>query len=371
MGIYEELGVRTVINAAGCVTRYGGSIVAPEVMEIMCESSLQFCILDELHEKVGQEIAAMLDVEAAYVTAGAACGMLLTTAACMAGSDPVKTAQLPDTTGMKNEVVIQTSHRIPYDQALRLAGATLVEISERGTPPTEAMRNAINQNTAAIFYLANAMNRSTSVPLEQVVEMAHAASTPVIVDAASECPPISTLTRFCRAGADLVIFSGGKSIMGPQSTGLIVGRKDLIAACAANGNPFASIGRPSKVSREEVIAFLKALELYLERDHGADMIRWVSQVQHIEATLSGIPHITVERFTKAETYMVPLLYIRPEAGAGITSEKLAEALREGEPRIVVDQHSKEGGIVVNPHMLQPGQERLVGERCKEVLTRGG
>jgi len=370
MGIYEELGVRTVINAAGTVTRYGGSLVAPEVMEIMNESSQQFCILDELHEKVGQKIATMLDVEAAYVTAGAACGMLLTTAACMAGSDPVKIAQLPDTTGMKNEVIIQTLHRIPYDQALRLAGATMVEISDQGTPPTEALRNAINENTAAIFYLANALNRSASVPLEQVLEMAHAASTPVIVDAASECPPVSTLTRFCRAGADLVIFSGGKSIMGPQSTGLIVGRKDLVAACAANGNPFATVGRPSKVSREEVIAFLKALELYLERDHDADMKRWEGQVQHIAAALSGIRHVAVERFTRAETYIVPLLCIRPGAGAGITSEELAQALREGEPRIVVDQHTREGGIVVNPHMLQPGQERLVAQRCKELLTQG-
>jgi seryl-tRNA(Sec) selenium transferase len=295
----------------------------------------------------------------------------LTTAACMAGTDPDKIAQLPDTTGMKNEIVIQTLHRIPYDQALRLAGATLIEIGDRGTPPTEAMRDAINEKTAAIFYLANAMNHAASVPFEQVVEMAHAASTPVIVDAASECPPISTLTRFSRVGADLVIFSGGKSIMGPQSTGLIVGRKDLIAACAANGNPFATVGRPAKVSREEVIAFLKALELYLERNHDADMARWERQVRHIEKTLSGIRHFAVERFTKGETYTVPLLRIRPEEGTGITSEELAEALQDGEPRIVVDHRSGEGCIVVNPHMLQPGQERIVAERCKEVLTRDG
>ena len=370
MGIYQELGVRTVINAAGCVTRYGGSLVAPEVLEIMSEASQQFCILDELHEKVGQKIAAMLDVEAAYVTASAACGMLLTTAACMAGTDPVKIAQLPDATGMKNEVIIQTLHRIPYDQALRLAGATLIEISDQGTPPTEAMRNALNENTAAVFYLANKMHHPASVPFEQVVEMAHAASTSVIVDAASECPPVSTLTRFCRAGADLVIFSGGKSIMGPQSTGLLVGRKDLVAACAANGNPFATVGRPSKVSREEVIAFLRALELYLERNHDTDMVRWEGQVRTIEGTLTGIRHLTVERFTKGDTYSLPLLCIRPEEGAGITSEELAEALREGEPRIVVDQHSKEGDIVLNPHMLQPGQERIVAERCKQVLTQG-
>ena len=208
MGIYEELGVRTVINAAGCVTRYGGSLVAPEVMDIMSHSSQQFCILDELHEKVGERIAAMLDVDAAYVTAGAACAMLVATAACMAGTDPEKIKQLPDTNGIKREVIIQTLHRIPYDQALRMAGATLVEISDQGAPPLDAMRNAINENTAAIFYLANALDHAASVPFEQVVEMAHAASTPVIVDAASECPR----SPHSRASLGMVLISSSLAV---------------------------------------------------------------------------------------------------------------------------------------------------------------
>jgi len=369
MGIYEELGIRTVINAAGTVTRYGGSLMAPEVLDMMHEASQEFCLLDELHEKVGQKIATLLEVEAAYVTSGAACGLVLTTAACMAGTDPVKIEQLPNTTGMKHEVIIQTVHRIAYDQAIRVAGATLIEISDQGTPPTEAMRNAINANTAAIFYLAHALDHKASVPFAQVVAMAHAASVPVIVDAASECPPVSTLTCFFRAGADLVIFSGGKSIMGPQSTGLIIGRKDLIAACSANGNPFATVGRPMKVSREEVIAFLKALELYLARDHDADRVRWEAQVRYIEEALKDIPNFAIGRLAKGETYTVPLLYIRPEASAGIAPERIAEALQEGEPRIVVAQHLTQDSIVINPHMLQPGQEQIVAERCKEVLTQ--
>ena len=368
MGVYEELGVRPVINAAGTVTRHGGSLMTPEVLDIMREASQEFCLLNELHEKVGQKIAVMLDVEAAYVTSSAACGLVLTTAACMTGTDPVKIKQLPDTTGMKHEVIIQTVHRIGYDQAIRVAGATLVEIGDQGTPPTEAMRNAINENTAAILYMANAMGHGASVPFDQVVAMAHAASVPVIVDAASECPPVSTLTRFSRAGADLVIFSGGKSIMGPQSTGLVIGRKDLIAACAANGNPFAAVGRPMKVSREEVMAFLKALELYLARDHDADQAGWEAQVRYVEEALTGIPNFTIGSFTKSETYTVPLLYIRPDAGAGITQEAITEALLEGEPRIVVAGHFTQDSVVINPHMLQPGQERIVAERCKEVLT---
>ena len=369
MSIYEELGVRTLINAAGTVTRYGGSLMAPEVLESMCQASQQFCFLDELHEKVGQKIAAMLEVEAAYVTSSAACGLVLTTAACMAGSDPVKIQQLPDTTGMKHEIIIQKRHRIAYDQAIRLAGATLIEIDDKGTPPTEGMCQALNENTAAIFYMANVMNHPASVPLDQVMAMARGASVPVIMDAASECPPVSTLTRFWRTGVDLIIFSGGKSIMGPQSTGLIIGCKDLVAACTANGNPFATVGRPMKVSREEIIAFLKALELYLARDGEADSARWLAQLGYIEEALNGIPHIVVGRFTKGETYTVPLLYIRPTESAGFTPEMIAGALEDGEPCIVVAQHFTPDSIVINPHMLQPGQERIVAERCKAVLTQ--
>lgn len=367
MSIYTDLGVRPVINAAGAVTRYGGSIMAPAVIETLRMAAQEFCLLDELHEKVGQRIASLLDVEAAYVTSSAAAGMVLTAAACMTGSDPQKIKQLPDTTGLRNAVIVQTSHRIDYDQAMRVAGATLIEIPEEGAPPVTAMQAAINAKTAAIFYLARLLDDPLSVPFDQVVAMAHAAGVPVIVDAASECPPLSTLTRFSKAGADLVIFSGGKSIMGPQSTGLIIGRPDLIAACAANGTPFAAVGRPMKVSREEIIALLKAIELYLARDHEADQRRWESQVQRIEAALHDLPNITLRRLPNSPTYHVPLLAIRLEPGLGLTREAVAAALLAGEPRIVVALHLAPDSVVVNPHMLQPGQEEIVAHRCRTVL----
>jgi L-seryl-tRNA(Ser) seleniumtransferase len=368
MSIYKELGVRPVINAAGSVSRYGGSLMAQEVLETLVAASQEFCLLDELHEKVGQRIATLLEVEAAYVTACAAAGLVLTAAACMTGSDPRKIKQLPDATGMRHEVIIQSSHRIAYDQAIRLAGAKLIEIGDDGKPPLAAMQTAINDNTAAIFYLARLMHQPASLPFEQVVEIAHAANVPVIVDAASECPPLSTLTRFSRAGADLVIFSGGKSIMGPQSTGLIIGRKELVAACAANGTPFAAVGRPMKVSREEVLAFLKALELYLVRDHEADQADWEKQLQQIEAALTDIPHIRLERLAKLQTYNVPLLSIRPEPALGLTRDTIAEALLAGDPRIVVALHQTSDSFVINPHMLQPGQEQVVAQRCRTILT---
>ncbi len=371
MSIYDELGVRTLINAAGTVTRYGGSLMAPEVLDSMRGASQQFCHLDEVQKKVGERIASMLKVEAAYVTSSAACGLVLTTAACMAGTDSAKVTQLPDTTGMKHEIIIQKIHRIAYDQAIRVAGGTLIEIDDQGTPPTEDMRRAINENTAAIFFMATVKDHPASVPLAEVVAMARAASVPVIVDAASECPPVSTLTRFWEAGADLIIFSGGKSIMGPQSTGLVIGRKDLIAGCAANGVPFATVGRPMKVSREEMIGFMKALELYLARDHEADTARWTAQLDYIEGALQGIPNITLGRFTKSETYTIPLLYIRPTDDANFTRAMIADGLEAGDPPIVVGQHFTEDSITINPHNLQPGQEQTVADRCEAVLAQIG
>ncbi|MBV7332145.1 aminotransferase class V-fold PLP-dependent enzyme [Chloroflexi bacterium TSY] len=368
MNIYEELGVRPIINAAGTVTRYGGSLMAAEVLDTMRAASQQFCVLDELHGKVGQRIANLLNVDAAYVTSSAASGLVLTAAACMAGSDPDKIAQLPDTNGMRHEILIQTGHRIAYDQAMRTAGAKLIEITDDGTPPIAAMQAAINDKTAAIFYLARVVDQPASIPFEQVVAMAHAAGIAVIVDAASECPPMTTLSRFSDAGVDLVIFSGGKSLMGPQSTGLIIGRQDLVAACAANGVPFAAIGRPMKVSREEIIAFLKALELYLARDHKADQRQWESQLAYVEQNLRDIPYITLTRLPQVQTYAVPCLSIRPEPQLGMTRDEIAEALLAGDPRIVVSQHQTADSVVINPHMLQSGQEEIVAQQCRAVLT---
>ncbi len=176
MGIYQDLGLRPIINAAGTVTLYGGSIMDPRLLDVMLEASCHFCPLDEVHRAVGRKIANLLDVEAAYVTSSTACGLVLTTAARMTGTDPDKIAQLPDTTGLKNEIAIQQIHRIAFDQAIRLTGATLVEVPGTQTPPADALRQALNERTAAVFYMPNAMAHPASLSIEQVVEIAHAAS---------------------------------------------------------------------------------------------------------------------------------------------------------------------------------------------------
>ena len=339
-----------------------------DVIDVMREASQEFCVLDELHEQAGRRIAQMLDVEAAYVTASAACGLVLTAAACMAGTDPDKIARLPDTNGMKHEVIIQKLHRIPYDQSIRLSGAKLVEIGDGKTAPAEELKQAVNDTTAAIFYLANNKDHEAVVPFDETIAIAHAAAVPVIVDAASEAPPVETLSRFTKEGADLVIFSGGKSIMGPQSTGLVVGRKDLIAAIAANGVPFATIGRPMKVSREEIVAFIRALELFLARDHEADAARWNAQLEHIESVLSDLPQVSLNRITKSDTYTVPLLAVKPDNDPDATNEAVCNALLNGNPRIVLATHLSPDSLVINPHSLQPGQERVVAERVREVIS---
>ena len=371
MDIYEELGVRTLINAAGAMSRYGGSLVDPGVYDAMREAGGKFCMLDELHEKVGERIAGLLEVEAAYVTASAASGLVLTTAACMAGTDPERIARLPDSSGMRSEVVIQRLHRIGYDQAIRLAGATLVVVEDDGEPPLAAMREAVGDDTAAIFCMAHRLEEPGSLRIEDYVALSRESGVPLVVDAASECPPLSTLTRFSREGADLVIFSGGKSLLGPQSTGLLVGRGDLIAACAANGNPFATVGRPMKVSSEEVIGFLKALESYLARDHEADRARWQAQVRRVEEALAGLPGIELQHLIKCGTYDVPLLGVRPLPGAGFTRSDIFSALEAGEPMVMVSEGYADDHVVINPHMLEPGQEEVVASRCAEVIRQLG
>ncbi len=368
MNPYDELGLVPVINACGTPTMYGGSLMAEEVLGVMRAAARHFCPLDEVHAHVGKRIAQLLEVEAAYVTAGAACGLVLTTAACMAGSDPERITQLPDTTGLRRDVIVQEPHRIPYDQAVRLTGARLVEIPGAAADQAAAGRAAIGPGTAALFYCAHAMAAPGSLPFAEMVAIARDGGVPLIVDAASECPPPATLTRFAHGGADLVIFSGGKSIMGPQSTGLVIGRHDLIAACAANGTPHAAVGRPMKVSREEVFGFLRALELYLARDHDADAARWRSQVAHVRDGLTQVPTIQVETVVIRETYNVPMLAVRPRPPASHWRQEVVAHLRNGQPRVAVAEHFFEDGIVINPHMLLPGEEEMVLTRLLEILT---
>ncbi|MGI9252146.1 MAG: aminotransferase class V-fold PLP-dependent enzyme, partial [Thermomicrobiales bacterium] len=302
MTFYETLGLTPVINAAGTLTRLGGSRMAPEVLAAMQEAAASFVPIDELQERAGAVIAEITGAEAGYVVTGAAAGLSLGTAACVAGMDIGKMDRLPDTTGMKNEVVVQRGHRNSYDHAIRAAGIRFVEVGYLGYPGAGGtmpwqIDEAITERTAAVA--CPILDTPGTVPLAVVCEIAHAKGVPVIVDAAAELPPRINLRRFIAEGADLVVFSGGKAIGGPQASGILAGRKDLIASVSLQhqdmdnrpetwsrrswiaegrvaGVPHQGFGRSMKVGREEIAGLITALRRFAAGSDETDFQRWMT-----------------------------------------------------------------------------------------------
>jgi L-seryl-tRNA(Ser) seleniumtransferase len=375
MGIYERLGVRRVIHASGTTTRYGGSMLRPEVLDTMREASQMLVNLDELNEAAGAAIAKMLGAEAAFVTAGASAGLVLQAAACIAGDDPAKIARLPDARGMRNEIVIQRAHRFAYDQSYRVPGGVLVEIGlARRTAPHE-LEEAITERTAAVAYLVSPFTSPPGIlPLDQVVAIAHRRGVPVIVDAASMLPPRANLTKFLRMGADLVSFSGGKGVRGPQSTGFLVGRRDLIRAVALNASPNQAVARAAKTSKEEICGLVVALELFLKEDEAAQMQRYRDVCTTIVEELGGIPgtRIVVEEDPVNRVIPHAVVYFT-EQWTGRTGRAIQQALAQGDPHVYVQQGAHQGGyfdeIALDPINLQPGDEKVLATRLREELLR--
>lgn len=374
MGVYQKLGVKTKINAVGNGTAIGGSIMAPEVIAAMQEAGQNFINLNELLAKAGQYIADVVGVEACYITSGAAGGVLISTAACMTGKDWAKVHQLPDTKGMKNEVIMQVMQRNYYELMVREAGAKLVEIGLANTTNSWHLEAALNEQTAAIIHFV-AYSPPQDLPLEDVIKIAHKRDVPVVVDAAAEFPTFSILRHYIDMGADLVIFSGGKGIRGPQSSGLILGRRDLIEACAMNGSPYHGVGRPCKVGKEEIVGLVTAIELFSDPEYERKELEgWHLRTGYIVETLSDLSHVTVESgfpsdFAGVETNpgIVPVSVVTWDNNAiPVTKEEAAAALLEGEPGIYVA--TSRDGIVIAPHTLLPGEERIVAERVGAVLA---
>jgi L-seryl-tRNA(Ser) seleniumtransferase len=345
----------------------------PEVVAAISEAARHFVDLDELLEKAGEKIADLIGVEAAFVTSGAAAGLSIATAACMAGPDPRKAMQLPDTTGMKNEVIMLRCHRIPFDQAVRVAGAVIVDVGRiDGTSP-EDISAAFGDRTAAIVYVAKAENLSGSVPLKELVATAKKSNIPVIVDAADELPPVSNLRKFTDMGADLTIFSGGKDLKGPQSSGIILGRKEWIRACASNSNPNHSIGRPMKADKEAIAGLTKAIELYLEQNFEAEMDTWEKQQNALIHRLSEIPLLSVCKTKpfpgQPGSFYLPAVCITiDEKRFGFTVDEVTEELRRGTPGIAVDR--TQTSVIIRTHMLKEEETVILAERLKEIFASG-
>ena len=375
MGVYEKLGVRPVIHGAGTTTRYGGSIMRPETIEVMREAAQSLVNIDELNEAAGAAIARILGAPAALVTAGSTAGLVLQAAACMTGDDPAKITRLPDTTGMRREFVIQRAHRFSYDQAYRVPGGVLVEIGLGRRTAVFELENAITERTAGVVHLVSPFTSPPGVlSFEEVREVAHARGVPVLVDAASMLPPRDNLFRYLRGGADLVIFSGGKGIRGPQSTGILAGRRDLVRAATLNASPNQAIGRAAKTSKEEIVGIVNALELFLAEDEAAEMARYRDVCASIVDTLRDIQGLRALVEQDCVNRVIPhaVVYFEP-SWKGPSGKAVRLGLASGEPHIYVQQGALQGGyadeISVDPINLQPGDEKIVATRLREELMQ--
>ena len=366
--IYERYGVKPIINAAGTTTRWGGTIMDPAVLKAMEEAARHTVDIDELNKAAGELIAKATGAEAGLVAAGAASGMTLQAAACMTGTDPAKINRLPDTTGMKNEIVMQKSHRLMYDHAYRSAGATIVEIGNARETLAWELEAAINENTAAVAYVISSGLTPRSLPLDQVVEVAHKNGVPVIVDAAPSLPPPENLQKFTAIGADMVAYSGGKGLRGPQSAGVLCGTKALIEAATLNFSPNDSVGRGMKVCKEEIIGLVTALELYLQRDHEADVREWRGYAETISDALVEVPGLKVVVEYDKVNHPVPsaVIYLTDE-WTGPTGSELVTALRKGETPIYLRSIGSGNGITVNPHNFRPEEMGAVIKGLRQAL----
>lgn len=368
MDIYDELGVRKIINGSATLTMLGGSIMPPEVLDAMRDASQHFVNIDELQDKAGRCIAELTRNEAAYVSSGAAAAMVLSTAACIAGKDETLRARLPYSDGMRNEVIVHRKGRVGYDYAIRQAGGKLIEVGDENGASAAEFEAAFTDKTCAVFVFWNADRMPGQVPLDQQIAICHRHGVPLIVDAAAQIPPVENLWNFTQMGADLAIFSGGKGLRGPQSSGLILGRHDLVEACAFHACPRPFIGRGMKAGKEEIVGLLAAVRLYLNLDHSALMQQYEAQTQAVITAFAGVPGVTARRSfpNEAGQPMPRAEVILDEAAVGISRNELLSQLLAGEPAISLSAAGA-SGVYVNPQTLEPGQEHIVCARIKDIL----
>lgn len=359
--ILKELGIRTFINAAGTYTAMTASLMHDEVVETIKQSAKQFAMLDEVQDKVGEKIAELCHAEAATVTAGCWSALVLGTAGVLTGMDMKKVAQLPNVTGMKAEVIVQKGHNIGYVHALTNTGAKIIEIET-----VQELEKAINEKTAMMWFL-NSNAPMGKIQHEEWVAIAKKHKIPTMIDMAADVPPVSNLWKYNELGFDLVCISGGKAMCGPQSAGILMGRKDLIAAARLSAPPRGgNIGRGMKVNKEEIVGMYVALEKYINQDHDAEWKMWESKIDSIKTAVNSVEGVTTEISVPPIANHTPLLFIKWDESKVKTSNKdLMLKLRNGSPSIEVMANGT--GINITVFMLQEGEEKIVAKRVREEL----
>ena len=367
-GIYGALGVKRIITASGSTTAYGGSKIRPEILDAMNKAAGMMVNIDELNRAASRIIAAATGAEAGFVSSGAAGGLILQAAAVIAGSDPAKMSRLPDSSGMKNEIIIHKSHRFPYDQCYESVGAKFVEIGDGRRCQPWQLEAAFTENTAAVAYLFSPFITRRAIPFPQVCEIAHARGVPVIVDAASMTPPRSNLRRFTAEGADMVIYSGGKAVRGPQGTGILCGRADLIDAAFANASPHQFIGRGMKVAKEEIVGLLRAIQLFMNEDEDAEMARYRRMAQQVVDALAEAPGLRVTLEHDEHNYLIPHAVMRfTKEWRGPSRNEVYQAMIDGDPPVYLHDIFDPDELAVDPFNLDDEELGIVIRRLGEEL----
>ena len=359
---FKELGLRTFINAAGTYTSLTGCLLKQEVVDAYHYAAKQYVALDELQDKVGERLAELIGVEAATVTAGAASAITLGTAGVLTGTDSEKAKRVPtDLTGMKTEVIMQKSHVIGYAHAIRNCGVKIIEVETR-----KELESAINENTAMLWFL-NAHNFKGQIQYKEFIEVGKANGIPMMNDAAADVPPVENLWKYTDMGFNLVCFSGGKGLRGPQSCGLLLGDKDLIDAARVNAPPRGdTVGRGMKVNKEEVLAMLIAVEDYLSRDHEADWKLWEMQIDMIAESAASVDGVEIEKHVPDIANHVPSLRVWwNQDKIPHTPPEVRQLLRDGHPSI--ETVGGNDSIGITSWQMNPGEERIVAKRLKEIL----
>jgi seryl-tRNA(Sec) selenium transferase len=366
-GVYADLGIRPVLNFQGPVTTIGAAKMWPEIQAIMAEAARDFAVLEEVKDAVGARLAKLCGTEAALVTSGTCGAISLGTYACLTGTDQAKVHRLPDLTGMKTEVVIQKPHRNGYDHSVRSAGVKIVDVDSR-----DSFINALGPQTAMIYYLGGTRGDwawETPVPLNDCIAIAKKAGVPVLIDAANLLPSWDNIPRVAATGVDLIAFSGGKHIRGPQSTGILAGRKDLLQAAWLNSSPHSdSNGRAMKVNKEEMIGLLAAIEKYSKLDFVALEREYEREAAYLmdELKKSGL-NVEKARFERGRR-VHRVIATWDETKRRRTTAQVVEQLREGEPRIAALPGPNGKGIEFTFLMNEPGEEKIVARRMREIFA---
>ncbi len=380
MGVYERLGVRPVINATCHWTVYGGSVMWPEVVEAMADARRCCVDMRQLLDRASEVIARYTHAEAGYVVSGCAAALQIGAAAIMTGSEKWKMEALPQAAGlMKNEFIARrfARQRDPegrdvihwgYAHAVRGAGGSFAEVGGQNGVTREEFLAAFGSDTAGVYWVSDGVE--LGIQLDEVIALAHARGVPVLVDASNTLPPSEHLHSFVDQGADLVAFSGGKGLRGPQGSGILTGRADLIRAARLQGAPIQGIGRPLKVSKEEIVGLLTALEIWASRDHASDLHDAKRRTDRVVEALAGLPGIRAEhRFPDHVGRPYPTVFVSIDPNTGLTGATVIDRMLNGDPSIAVMNFSDPQIVRVDVRVLSDDETEVVAARLREVLSQ--